>query len=445
MIDWPAAFDPTFRLAFWTVVVGILANTSSALLGCFLILRRMSMLGDAISHAVLPGLVFAFLLTSSVSFFPMFIGAVIFAMLTAGLSNFLATYGHASEESGLGIVFSSFFALGILLVQMLAENVHLDRDAVLEGAIEYVPLDLIQLGGVAWPSTFWPALLVLAGVLIWLILFWKELKVAAFDPDYASAIGLAGQTMLAMLILLVSVCIVISFKITGSILVVATLVVPAATAQILTHRLNRMLILAGLLVTVATVAGYALSWMWNTSASGMMAVMCGVEYGLALVFSPSQGLIANYWSHRHLQQRIRAEDVLGVVYRWNERQEMIENHPPISSQEIAEIVGDSFRPATLRMLIRQKMLQSPASGLFELTPAGQRAAQRIVRGHRLWETFLETEFGLPGDHLHEAAHQMEHYLDQESRERIEEELGSPGEDPHGRVIPPRISDPEKAD
>ncbi|MCG6155809.1 metal ABC transporter permease [Rubinisphaera margarita] len=446
MLDWPAFLDPTMRLAFWTILVGTIANVTCAILGCFLVLRRMSMLGDALSHAVLPGLAIAFLLTGTTAAVPMFVGAAVFAMLTAGLSRLLTTYGHATEESGLGIVFTAFFALGILLVQMFAEKVHLDRDVVLEGAIEYVALETITLFGLRWPTAFWTTSAILAASLLWLGLFWKEIKAAVFDPMYAAAIGLYGQTMLGVLVVLVAICVVGSFKIVGSILVVAMLIVPGATAQLVSQRLVNMLVLSGVFAAIATAFGYAVAWHLNTSAAGMMAVFTGLGYGLALVFSPSQGLLVTRLRRARLRSRIREEDLLGILFRWEEQRKEVDPHGSMSLERMAELAEDSAgqhrMQSSLNRLENAVLVEQTRDEGYVLTDRGRRAAQRLVRGHRLWESYLGSEFQLPEDHLHEAAHQIEHYLDQESREQIERELGSPESDPHGRSIPPRVTDPE---
>lgn len=433
MIDWPVFLDFASRQAFWTILVGMCANACCAILGCFLVLRRMSMLGDALSHAVLPGLALAFIVTSSTASVPMFIGAAIFAMLTAGLSRLLHAMGHTTEESGLGIVFTAFFALGILLIQLFAENVHLDRDAVLEGAIEYVTIDTITWMGLDWPASLPTTALVLAGVIVWLLLFWKEVKAATFDPTYASAIGLHGQTMLGVLVILVAVCVVAAFKIVGSVLVVAMLVVPAASAQLISHKLRNMLFVSVAFALVSTALGYWAARSLNTSAAGMMAVMSGLGYLLALLFSPTQGLIFTRLQQRNLQEQIHTEDILGTLYR---HQEQGDDGSSLSPARMKELAGPACRPAVIRRLEKAGLLRRTASENFQLTPDGIRLGERVVRGHRLWESFLESEFVLPQDHLHEAAHQMEHFIDQESQSALNEQLGSPAADPHGRQIPP---------
>lgn len=434
MIEWPVFLDFVTRQAFWTILVGLLCNSCCAILGCFLVLRRMSMLGDALSHAVLPGLAIAFIVTSSTAALPMFIGAAVFAMLTAGLSRLLTSLGHTSEESGLGIIFTAFFALGILLIQVFAANVHLDRDAVLEGAIEYVTLDTMMLGGREWPVSFWVTGLVLSLVVSWLTLFWKEIKAATFDPVYASAIGLYGQTMLGILIVLVALCVVSAFKIVGSVLVVAMLVVPAAAAQLMCHTLWKMLVISILFASLSTISGYLLARELNSSAAGMMAVMTGLCYAGALLFSPTQGLLMIRWKRRYLQERIYEEDILAVMYRWQE--ETGEAQRPIAPETLKSLAGAAYRESVLRQLQRTGLIYRLNNEEFILTEQGKNMGQRMVRGHRLWETFLGSEFILPEDHLHEAAHQMEHYLDPESHLQIEEQLGSPQSDPHGRHIPP---------
>jgi len=434
MMDWPVVFDFPVRQAFWTILVGLLCNSCCALLGCFLVLRRMSMLGDALAHAILPGLVLAFLITSSTSAWAMFIGAAVFAMLTAGLSRLLTGLGHTSEESGLGVVFTAFFALGILLIQWFAENVHLDRDAVLEGAIEFVTLDTVYFAGRDWPVSFWVTGSVLCLVVLWLVIFWKHVKAATFDPVYATAIGLHGQQMLAVLIVLVAMCVVAAFKVVGSVLVVAMLVVPAATAQLLSQRLAQMLVLAVLCACVSTVCGYLIARELNTSAAGMMAVVAGIGYLVALLFSPTQGVVVTRLRRRFLQDEIDAEDVLAVLYRWQER--TADKSSGMASELLAELAGPAYRDPVLRQLLRTGLLVRLQAGTYLLSEQGRQQGERVVRGHRLWESFLDKQFTLPEDHLHEAAHQMEHYLDQDSRQQIESDLGTPVADPHGRQIPP---------
>lgn len=438
MIDWPEFWDFPTRQAFWTILVGICGNACCALLGCFLVLRRMSMLGDALAHAVLPGLVLGFILSGSTAAVPMFLGAAVFAMLTAGLSRLLTSLGHASEEAGLGIVFTAFFALGILLIQVFAENVHLDRDAVLEGAIEYVTLDTVTFAGREWPSSLGVTGLVLLGVILWLGLFWKEVQAATFDPEYASAIGLGGSTMLALLMLLVAVCVVASFKVVGSVLVVAMLVVPGASAQLICQNLRNMLLVSVLFASATTIAGYLLAREFNTSASGMMAVVAGIGYLLALLLAPGQGLLASRWQRRWLRQRIEEEDLLGLLFRAGgnaSATEAIERKiVPWDHPELKQWIGARTRARVVRQLESRGLVLRLEQGL-QLTETGQARGRQVVRGHRLWETFLDEEFSLPADHLHAAAHRMEHYLDPESQQSLAEQLGSPTTDPHGQEIP----------
>ena len=432
-MDWPEVFDFSVRQALWTILVGLLCNSCCALLGCFLVLRKMSMLGDALAHAILPGLVLAFLITSSTAAWAMFLGAAVFAMLTAGLSRLLSGWGHTSEESGLGVVFTAFFAFGILLVQWFAENMHLDRDAVLEGAIEFVTLDTVEFAGRDWPISFWVTGGVLLLVVLWLLIFWKQVKAATFDPVYATAIGLHGQHMLGVMIVLVAMCVVAAFKVVGSVLVVAMLVVPAATAQLLSQRLSQMLLISVLCASVTTVVGYLLAREWNTSASGMMAVVAGGGYLAALLFSPLQGVVVTRLRRRFLQDEIDAEDLLAVLYRWQEAP--IAAAPLLSDELLAKLAGHAFRDSVVRQLMRSGLMLRTPAGTLELTELGRRQGERVVRGHRLWESYLERQFTLPEDHLHQAAHQMEHFLDRDSQQKLEHELGSPTSDPHGRQIP----------
>ena len=151
---WLSADPRDVTLGLRTIAVGSVCNVSCAVLGCYLVLRRMSMLGDAISHAILPGLVIGFLLTGSISIVPMFAGALVFGMLTAFLTQTLQTYGRVSEDAGMGVVFTSLFALGVVLISGIG-RMHLDQDCVFEGKIDLVAIDITDFWGLSVPLALW--------------------------------------------------------------------------------------------------------------------------------------------------------------------------------------------------------------------------------------------------------------------------------------------------
>lgn len=277
---------------FYIILTASLVSTSCALLGCYLVLRKMAMVGDAISHAVLPGIVIAFLLSGSRDSVTMLLGAGIIGILTTFLIEFFHKKARLQTDASIGVTFTWLFAMGVVLISVFAGKVDLDQDCVLYGEIAYVPLDLvIGADGLIWGPK---AMYVMGAVLIFLILFitvgYKELYLTTFDPAYASAIGVSTALWHYLLMGAVSATTVASFESVGAILVVALLIGPAATAYLLTDNFRYMLLLASLVGILTSITGYYLAAWLDGSIAGAIASMCGVLFFVAFIFSPRHGL-----------------------------------------------------------------------------------------------------------------------------------------------------------
>lgn len=269
-----------------TVLVAIVVSVTCGVAGCFLVLRRQSLLGDAISHAVLPGIALAFLLTGQVSGMVMLLAAMLLGVFTAFLTQVVHESTGTTEDSSLGIVFTALFAVGVILIGVAARGNHggqadLDPGCVLYGAIELVALDQSTWWGLPLPRVLPGMLLMLGLVLAFVLLCWKEMKLATFDAGLAQAMGYRPRLLHYLFIGLVAGVTVTSFEAVGSILVIAMLVVPAATAQLLAQRLSTMMLIAATAGALAATLGYFLALYSNTSAAGMMAVVAGGLFGLA--------------------------------------------------------------------------------------------------------------------------------------------------------------------
>lgn len=288
--------------AAWIILAGALAAGSCAIVGCFLVLRRMAMLGDAISHAVLPGIALAFLLTSSRAPLPMLLGAGALGLVTAGLTDWLHRTGRLQQDAAIGVTFTWLFAIGVILISGFAGAVDLDQECVLYGEIAYVPLDVWRLanGHSLGPRAVWVLGSVLLVNVAWVALAWKELRLCAFDPELAVALGLPVTAMHAALMAATSLTTVAAFESVGAILVVAMLVGPAATAYLLTDRLFRMVLIAVGVGAAASAGGYLLARLWDASIAGCMAVAIGVLFALAALFSPRHGVVTRAWRLRRL-------------------------------------------------------------------------------------------------------------------------------------------------
>jgi manganese/zinc/iron transport system permease protein len=282
------------------LLTGAFVAAACSVVGCFLVLRRLSMLGDAISHAVLPGIVLAFLFSGSRASPVMFLGAVAIGLLTTFVVQALSS-GGVYGDAAIGVTFTALFAVGVVLVSLFAGHVDLDLDCVLYGEIAYTPFDTWSLAGLSLgPRPVWITgglLLLNLGVIT---LLFKELKICAFDPQMAAAAGINVAVMHYLLMALVSVTTVGAFESVGAILVVAMLIVPAATAYLLTDRLESMLALAAGTGALSAILGYFFARAIDCSIAGAMATVAGLLFTLALLISPSHGLLARRLAPRRL-------------------------------------------------------------------------------------------------------------------------------------------------
>ncbi|MEC1627515.1 metal ABC transporter permease [Bacillus mojavensis] len=275
----------------WIIVTGILVGVSCALIGTFLVLRRMAMLADAISHTVLLGIVGAFLVTKSLDGIPMFIGAAVSGLLTAFLVQLLHSKGVQSDAA-IGVVFTSLFAVGVILLSVYGANVHLDIEHSLMGEIAFVPWNTVTIFGVdIGPKAFWMLVAVLLINITMVSVCYKEFKIASFDPQMALAIGIPVMLIHYLQMGMLSLTTVASFDSVGAILVVAMLIVPPAAAHLLTDRLLYMLIISAVIGGLSALLGYICATWLNVSISGAMAAMTGVFYAGAFLFSPSNGVM----------------------------------------------------------------------------------------------------------------------------------------------------------
>ncbi|MGF9700083.1 metal ABC transporter permease [Paenibacillus sp. MABNR03] len=279
---------------FWIILTAVLVSSACAILGCFLILRRMALVGDAISHAVLPGIAIAFLWSGSRDSLWMLLGATVFGLLTVFFIQSLQAGGLSSDAS-IGIVFTALFAIGVILISLNAQHIDLDLDCVLFGEIAYVQWDTLTLGGTdVGPRAVWMLGITLLVILIVIGLFYKQFKLCAFDPALAAACGIPVVLFHYLLMGLVSMTSVASFESVGSILVVGMLIVPAATAYLLTDRLGKMILYSVLVGAASSVGGYIMAYALDASIAGCMVAAAGILFVLALLLSPKHGIIFRY-------------------------------------------------------------------------------------------------------------------------------------------------------
>ncbi|MEM9065368.1 MAG: iron chelate uptake ABC transporter family permease subunit [Planctomycetota bacterium] len=430
--------DQFLTLDLVPLLAGLIACVTCALLGSLLVLRRMSLMGDAISHSVLPGIVAAFMIAQTRDPFAMLIGAAIAGVLTAGLTTLVRSIGRVEPGAAMGTVFSVFFALGVLMLER-AElgNIELDASCVLHGQIE--TLFWIRPEGAAWHApeslaTLPRQLLIqaigLASAVLFVTLFYKELRIVSFDAQLATSQGLSASFVHGMLMVLVAIATVASFEAVGSILVIAMLIAPAAAARLLTDRFGTYILSSVALGATAALVGHfsagALPSMLDLPAvnqAGAIATASGLLLAVAALLAPRHGVVPRILSRRAIATRVDDEDVLAALYRLSETGESAPK-PEMLQTLMAPARLDS---AIARLNAQRNLARNAESGLT-LTEQGLEQARSVVRKHRLWETYLVDTAGLSPDHVHDTAEKLEHL-------RIQPASTSTQTDPHGRPIP----------
>lgn len=422
------------------VLAAALCAMSCALLGNFMVLRKMSMMGDALSHAVLPGLAAAFLITGSRGSIVMLLGAVIVGVLTALLTQLIQQLGKVDEGASMGVVFTSLFALGLILIRRAADNIDLDPGCVLYGVLEGVPLDTIAIGSIEIPRVTAVLAVMFAINVAFVAVLYKELKITSFDPGLATTLGINANVMHYLLMTLVAATTVASFEAVGSILVVAMLIVPAAAAHLLTDRLGVMILLSLVIAAASAFLGHLSaiavpSWFGygSTTTSGMMAAVAGLIFLGVMLASPRHGVLSKMIHRALLGVRIVGEDILGLLYRLEERRAA---PAAVGLGELRQVLmaGPLMAWTAAWWLRRRGRLVAQGRG-YQLTEAGRDDARTLLRSHRLWETYLAEQLNMPADHTHESAERLEHVTGPDLRQKLSETASRGVLDPQGKRIP----------
>jgi manganese/zinc/iron transport system permease protein len=426
----------------WMLVVAILTACACAVPGTFLVLRRMSMMGDAISHAVLPGLVIAFVVSGSRASWPMFVGAAVVGVLTAYLTESVRKAGNVEEGASMGVVFTALFALGLVLVNIYAgdQRVDLDPGCVLYGMLETVSPDRgFTLLGLAIPTTALTLSIVFVVNLVLVIALFKEFRISSFDPALATTMGINSTLMHYLLMSMTAVTTVAAFEAVGSILVVAMLIVPAAAAHLLTDRLGLMLGMALVFAFLSAVAGHlaaillpmAIGMRSSLTIAPMIVVVAGAMLLLVVLLAPRHGVISKLLGQLRLSVRIACEDVLGQLSRAEESRDGLT--VPIDQLRSNVEAGPVVFAVAMRALLRRGRVLRSGSAL-SLTSAGRAAAVELLRSHRIWEAYRSQQMNLAPDHVHGGAHRLEH-VPTDLADKVAEELSFPTHDPHGKPVP----------
>lgn len=408
--------DPFLRDALLgTMLLGL----NCGLLGALLVSRRMAMLADTLSHAVLPGIAAGFLWTLTRNPVALVIGAIATGVISSLTVSWITHTTRLKPDAALSVVLTVFFAAGIALIKMIsnawpgANKAGLDRflfgqTAGISGG------DVVMLG-------------ITAGItLVTLLIGYRGFQVLAFDETFGRATGLPVRLLHYVQMFLTTLAIVVSMEAVGVILVAGLLIIPASTAWLFSTRLHRILWIAALLGMAAALLGNFTAFVITPKGGGSILVLCaGLIFAVSFFFSPD-GIARRAWRWLQHGRRIKREDSLKAIYRL------------LESRDFAPVefgVGDAALTARDLRVLRRRGLGEGSARSFTLTPAGLREAARMVRNHRLWELYLTQRAGYAQDHVHDSAERMEHLLAEENIAYLMEILGHPATDPHGKPIP----------
>ncbi|MGB0864815.1 MAG: iron chelate uptake ABC transporter family permease subunit, partial [Saprospiraceae bacterium] len=408
-------YEWAIRALIASSMVGIMCGV----LGVFIVLRNMSLIGDALSHAILPGVVFGFVV-AGYSLIGFFAGAVIAGLIAAVIITWIQQNVKTKNDAAIGIVFTAMFSIGVMKISQISrdDGVHLDLKDFLFGNVLGVSNEDLYL--TAFVTIY---------VLVSVIVFYRYLFATTFQSVIAETMGISVQTVHYYLMLLLSFAVVASLKTVGVILVVAMLITPAATALLLTDKLQRVILIAGLIGLFSAILGLILAIVLETTPGPAMAVTATGFYLLAVFFAPQRGLIFKMRNKRQIRQKVELEDTLKQAFKYQERKEL--NLKKLSKRlHFSELKTKNY----LKKLGKKGLINYHHPTIV-VTGKGIKQASKLVRAHRLWETYLVETVGLTDEQIHEDAEHYEHILTDELIDEMEHHLGYPKVDPHGSPIP----------
>ena len=420
---WQAFLEPLTTEWFQRALIGgALAAVVCGVIGCFVILRRMAFLGDALSHSMLAGVAAGYLIMQLAYGAEAHAGAMLLGALLAGVFtvvsvNIVSRAARIKEDAAIGIMYTGIFAAGGMLVSYFRDRIHLHLYDYMIGMLMSVQDS--QLWTMAW---------VAAIVLAIVILCFRQLQISTFDPVMAASIGVPVVALNLLLTTCASLVVVCAVTVVGIILVVGLLVTPAATAYLLCDRLDRMLMAAAGFGLSSVVGGlYVSHWVGKFDAGPTIVMFSTLQFLVVWIIAPRYGLLADWLRRLRIVPQPVIEDVLGCIRRAGGK--------PVSQQLMIDRVQASGKQIqqAIASLMRQDYLVRQDGG-YVLTEAGTREARRLLRAHRIWEAYLE-HLGRPVAELHREAHRLEHVNDEAAIDYLDDKLGHPLVDPHGSQIP----------
>ncbi len=381
-------------------------------LGSFLILRRMSLVGDALGHALLPGIAIAFIIVGSKSILPLFLGALVAGLAYSVVFGFVSRQRRVKPDAALGLTFTAFFGLGIVLLSYIQNSPTGSQSG----------LDKFLFGQAAALSSHdvTTVALILGISLLLIFAFFRQLQVFSFDPGFSVSIGLPTAVLHYFMMALITLAIIVSVQAVGVVLVSALLIIPGAAAFLLVKRLKAMLIVAGLIGLLSGIVGAFLSYVLPGIPTGPVVVLAASTiFGGVLLFAPAQGIIPRLLGRWRRRTRFETENLLKAAAEFVQSRPADE--PWIDVKEFAAFDRRDLPVLSnlLRQLHRAGQIVFAPPSKFQLTESGAAIGRRVLRNHLLWEVYLSEYTDIAPDHIHFDAERIEHVLTPELVARLE--------------------------
>lgn len=410
------------------VVLGmIFLGASAAMVGCFTFLRKKALLGDAIAHSVLPGVCLAFMVADTKNPLVLLLGALLTGWLSLVLIDWISAKSRIKTDTAIGLILSVFFGFGILLltnIQKSGNAAQSGLDKFLFGkAAALVGTDVYIFVGLS---------IILIGVIL---LFYRPFTLIAFDQQFAESIGLPTRTYELILSTTTVLAVAIGIQAVGVVLMSALLITPAASARFWTDKLWVMLLLAGIFGAVSGIFGAFVSYQYSNMPTGpWIVVILTVIAAISIFLSPQKGLLSRYLFRRANNFKMLEENILKLFFHTSEKENDFTHPKNINTLQQRRAVPKQKLSTGLSRLVKKGLLHKNELG-WVLTASGIKEAKRIVRIHRLWELYLSKHLNIAGDHVHDPAEAIEHFITPELEKQLEELLEHPNTDPHNSQIP----------
>jgi len=424
LVDFFSFADPNVR---YVVLGNMLLAASAAMVGAFTLLQKKALVGDAVSHAVLPGICAAFLFAGTKNITLMLAGAFLTGWLGLVTIDYIVAKSKIKKDAAIGLVLSVFFGAGMVMMTYIQQSGNAAQSGldhfIFGKAATLVGADLLTFS------------ILSAVLLIAVTVFFKAFTLVAFDRDYAVALGYPVRKLDLLLTSLTVLAVVTGITAVGVVLMAAMLVTPAAAARFWTDNIRRMIGIAVAFGAFAGLAGAYISYAAPAMPTGpWMVVVSSIIAFFSFFFAPGKGIIPRAYIQRKNRRIMAEENTLKMFYHAGERNTSFSGLRTADDLTATRVIDREVLTAALKRLVRRGLLTTQTNG-WRLTDAGYREAARVVRLHRLWELYLTRYMDIATDHVHEDAETIEHIITPELEQELEHQLGYPDKDPHNTHIP----------